>query len=122
MKNSLLGKVEHFRDVFEVSGTALNTGLNLLIVIHDGHDCVHGGVVHLVHLVSNQDHWLCVLLPQGHSVQDGAINHLKTIRGQPQKWQPVLSDRIKGVLIIHGIYHTNHISLQSANPLKIEIL
>ena len=69
MKNCLLGKVEHFRDVFEVSGTAFNTGLNLLIVVHDGHDCVHGGVVHLVHLVPNQDHWLCVLLAQGHSVQ-----------------------------------------------------
>ena len=74
MKHSFLGKVEHFRDVFEVSGTAFNTGLNLLVVVHDGHDCVHGGVVHLVHLVSNQDHWFRVLLPQGHSVQDGAFN------------------------------------------------
>ena len=70
MKNSFLGKVEHFRDVLEVSGTAFNTGLDLLIVIHDGHDCVHGGVVHLVHLISHQDHWLGMLLPQGHSVQN----------------------------------------------------
>ena len=62
MKDSLLGKVKHFRDVFKVSGTAFDTGLNLLVIVHNGHDCVHSGVVHLVHLVPNQDHWLGVLL------------------------------------------------------------
>ena len=63
VEHRLLGEVEHFADVLEVPGAALHAGLDLLIVVHDGHDGVHGGVVHLVHLVAHQDDGLRVILP-----------------------------------------------------------
>ena len=93
VEDGFLGKIEHFRDVLEISSGALYTGLHLLELVHYGQDRLHGGVFHQVHLVPHQ--------------YDGGLVGLT--QRPLDEGQPVVRHGIKSILVVHGVHHGHHV-------------